>query len=253
MLPLVFVSIFFLISTFFSMEFGFYPKYLDYFSKEYVFSLDIFLCPDVGSGQEAMESIFCKRIEAIRLFVNSILLIVFLAIFLRGYRFIVNNLKNYAKARKESLEKNIEIPGRKFFLKWIEVELLFVLSWPLEFLKRILTHVYMLDDREENRFLKSAVDKPVLVTLKSNRVYVGTLVEGDLRQSSDDDDALLLWLSLSGYRDISNGVLRYKTSYDEYSPKKLLFMREIESISIYRDDVSNMFVTQKCVEYSWDK
>ena len=265
LLPLLFVSLSFLTLTFFLLEYDLYPACLAFLSEEYTFKLGAFQC----TGEAAKNSIlnFCNDIEILKLFANSILLILALSAIFWVIDFLTIIIEDWMRLLIKNLRRLTPVIDRrgkgKFFAPFVFQLLLFrildiiyrfILSPPWDIVSYIMRHIYLLDKREENEFLMNATEETVLVTLKSNRVYVGTLIEADLRQSSDDDDALVLGLLLSGYRDMESGVLKYKTSYGSYSPEKLVFMREIESVSIYssREDVTSMFVGQKSVEYPWD-
>ena len=256
LLPLVFISGFFLILTFLLMKFSLYPEWLMFIYEKYIF------IPETPTLTDMSNQLLTKK--AIQLFPHSMLLISALSIILGLYKglldFTIKIVHEWVNPQREIeiLKRLRSVIGRNkkfmtvFILKLIKLALLSLSKWvltlPLEFLKKVLMHVYLLDDREENEFLTSMIDKTVMVTLKSNRVYVGVLVKADLRQSSDEDDALLLHLSLSGHRK-PDGVLKYMTSYMGYSSEKLLFMREVESIAIYRKKIAPVFVKQKSVEY----
>ena len=275
LLPLLFVSSIFLVLTFFLREYHFFPKCLNDFLEKFVFGLDVFKCSGTDNEQRITENLWddCRRrIYVTKLFASSILFTMVFSILAYLVNWLVARFQKYlikprqkleqlSEAFKGNLKQNQEHGVNLKKVSWV-VNLITVSTWLmilnlfvgipfylLKFLRKSLEHIYLLDSREENRFLKSAINKTVLVSLKAKRVYVGTLVEADLRQDSDDDDALLLYLSLSGFRDSATGVLNYITSYRDYSPLKLLFMREVESISIYNDNVTDIFIEQRSVVY----
>ena len=257
MLPLIFVSGSFLVLTFFLLEYECYPTFLAFLSDEYIFNPDIFQCRD-----EAVRTLglnFCENIDSLKLFVNSTLLMLMVSVAFE----ILNSFEKFIRYYLQIFVLLMKRKGStKIFRRIIIFQLLLlypsfivwqlILSFPLKALRKIMAHIYLLDVREENKFLKNLTNKMVMVTLKSHRVYVGTFIEADLRQESDDDDSLVLCLSLSGYRDTEDGILKYKACYEKYSPEKLIFMREVESISRYREDVAPMFMDQGSVQYPWD-
>lgn len=243
---------------------GWFPETIKLMNYHENKSLEKLLPCDQNTAKVICEN----RVSILNVFFNSISIIVtssiFFALYDTFYAKLWADLHNLTEKRESILDNMIYKMEKESSSKLSDIlKLLYhylrrqsfiyqskALKFPRKFIKYIFGVIYMADEiREENEFLLAEIGYPVLVSLKSGRVYVGVLNNVDLRDKSDDDDALILILSYSGFR-MDNGTVDYITFYKDHNPDKLIFMREVESISHYDERVTDEYIKQGSLSYS---